>query len=84
MPGTQIESDERKSCFWLGSTTATTKYDPMRLVLHARSTANNSKTFEDKETSTHANKAEGQNSALKGPCKKMKGVPKRSILEHLD
>ena len=80
-PGMHIQSDEHKSYYWLGHAT---KCDPMRPAICMRSTFNHSKTFKDKETGTHANKVKGQNSLLKGPYKKLKGLPKKLIPECLD
>ena len=45
---------------------------------------NHSKTFKDKETGTHTNKVEGVNSDLKGPYKRMRGLPKKIIPQYLD
>jgi len=83
-PGSHIESGEHKSYYWLGRTTTATKYDRIQTALYTHSTVNHSKTFKDKETGTHTNKVEGQNSALKGPYKRMKGMPKKMIPEYLD
>ena len=56
----------------------------MRPVLCTHSTLNYQKSFINKETRTHTNKVEGQNSLLKDPWKKMKGLPKKLIPEYLD
>ena len=75
LPGMHIESDEHKSHFLLGKTTNDKTCQPCRPALHTHAIVNHSKGFKS-ENKTHANKVEGFNSLIKGPCKAMKGLPK--------